>query len=211
MIGFINSTILLKAHALSVRTDMPSLYPWEVPTFPITREHTAYYFPKFQGQTCAHPVANIQKYCEILTIFIAFQQKHRTNVNQMSVLETGRPGLMHFPTVIDNMPKGFRQETLLFLKNVSLTNKTIDNYLSYVSDSLLIEKAIRYDIKGKKYINTLAKYYFTDIGVRNAILDFRRQEENHIMENVIYNIPSRKPSLLKTTSSPNAMKTVSSH
>lgn len=46
---------------------------------------------------------------------------------------------------------------------------------------------MRYDIKGKKYINTLSKYYFTDVGVRNAILDFRQQEENHIMENVIYN------------------------
>lgn len=77
--------------------------------------------------------------------------------------------------------------TFKSLKNVSLTNKTIDNYLSYMSDSFLIDKAIRYDIKGKKYINTLAKYYFTDIGVRNAILDFRQQEENHIMENVIYN------------------------
>lgn len=72
-------------------------------------------------------------------------------------------------------------------KNVSLTNKTISNYLSYFLDSFLIEKAIRFDIKGKKYINTLAKYYFTDVGIRNAILDFRQQEENHIMENVIYN------------------------
>ena len=51
----------------------------------------------------------------------------------------------------------------------------------------MAEKAIRFDIKGKKYINTLSKYYFTDIGVRNAILDFRQQEENHIMENIIYN------------------------
>lgn len=49
------------------------------------------------------------------------------------------------------------------------------------------EKSIRYDIKGKKYINTLAKHYFTDMGIRNAILGFRQMEENHIMENVIYN------------------------
>lgn len=77
--------------------------------------------------------------------------------------------------------------TFKSLKNVSLTYKTIDNYLGYITDSFLIEKAIRYNIKGKKYINTLAKYYFTDVGVRNAILDFRQQEENHIMENVIYN------------------------
>lgn len=77
--------------------------------------------------------------------------------------------------------------TFTSLKNVSLSNKTIDNYLTYLCESFLTEKAIRYDIKGKKYINTLSKYYFTDIGVRNAILDFRQQEENHIMENIIYN------------------------
>ncbi|MCM1309552.1 MAG: ATP-binding protein [Bacteroides sp.] len=72
-------------------------------------------------------------------------------------------------------------------KKVTLSNKTIDNYLNYACESFLTEKAVRFDIKGKKYINTLAKYYFTDLGVRNAILDFRQQEENHIMENVIYN------------------------
>ena len=77
--------------------------------------------------------------------------------------------------------------TFKSLKNVSLSNKTIDNYLTYICESFLAEKAIRYDIKGKKYINTLAKYYFSDVGVRNAILDFRQQEENHIMENIIYN------------------------
>jgi len=77
--------------------------------------------------------------------------------------------------------------TFKSLKNVSLSNKTIDNYLTYLCESFLTERAIRYDIKGKKYRNTLSKYYFTDVGVRNAILDFRQQEENHIMENVIYN------------------------
>ena len=77
--------------------------------------------------------------------------------------------------------------TFKSLKNVSLSNKTIDNYLTYLCESFMAEKAIRFDIKGKKYINTLSKYYFTDIGVRNAVLDFRQQEENHIMENIIYN------------------------
>ena len=77
--------------------------------------------------------------------------------------------------------------TFKSLKNVSLSNKTIDNYLNYLCESFLTEKAIRYDIKGKKYINTLSKYYFTDVGIRNAILDLRQQEENHIMENIIYN------------------------
>lgn len=77
--------------------------------------------------------------------------------------------------------------TFKSLKNVSLSNKTIDNYLTYICEAFLTERAIRFDIKGKRYINTLSKYYFTDIGIRNAILDFRQQEENHIMENIIYN------------------------
>ena len=77
--------------------------------------------------------------------------------------------------------------TFKSVKNVNIGSQTISNYLSYLSESFLLNKAIRYDIKGKKYINTLAKYYFTDIGLRNAILDLRQQEETHIMENIIYN------------------------
>lgn len=77
--------------------------------------------------------------------------------------------------------------TFKSLKNVSLSDKAISRYLTYLQDAFILEKAIRYDIKGKKYINTLSKYYFTDIGVRNALLDFRQQEETHIMENIIYN------------------------
>lgn len=79
------------------------------------------------------------------------------------------------------------ERTFKSVKNVSLSYKTIDTYLSYFSDAFLTEKSLRYDIKGKKYINTLSKHYFTDMGIRNAILGFRQIEENHIMENVIYN------------------------
>ena len=79
------------------------------------------------------------------------------------------------------------ENTFKSVKNVTLSSKTINTYLSYLEDAFLIEKSIRYDIKGKKYINTLAKHYFTDMGIRNAILGFRQMEENHIMENVIYN------------------------
>lgn len=79
------------------------------------------------------------------------------------------------------------ERTFKSVKNVTLSDKTIGNYLSYFADAFLTEKAIRYDIKGKKYINTLSKHYFTDMGVRNAILGFRQIEENHIMENIIYN------------------------
>lgn len=77
--------------------------------------------------------------------------------------------------------------TFKTVENVKLNPETIGFYLSYLQDSYLIEKSNRYDIKGKKYIGSLSKYYFTDIGLRNAILEFRQQEESHIMENVIYN------------------------
>ena len=72
-------------------------------------------------------------------------------------------------------------------KNIKLSANTISTYLDFLQDAFLIEKALRYDIKGKKYINTPAKYYFVDMGLRNARLSFRQQEYTHIMENVIYN------------------------
>lgn len=77
--------------------------------------------------------------------------------------------------------------TFASTKNVKLSVNTISIYLDYLQDSFLVEKAIRYDIKGRKYINTPAKYYFVDLGLRNARLSFRQQEYTHIMENVIYN------------------------
>lgn len=69
----------------------------------------------------------------------------------------------------------------------SVSDKTISSYIGYLIDAFLIEKAERYDIKGKKYIASPYKYYFSDVGLRNARLNFRQQEENHIMENIIYN------------------------
>ena len=78
-------------------------------------------------------------------------------------------------------------DTFKSLKNVSIHPDTVKTYLDYFEDSFLISRAVRYDIKGKKYINTPCKYYFSDIGLRNARLHFRQYEETHIMENVIYN------------------------
>ena len=77
--------------------------------------------------------------------------------------------------------------TFASTKKVKLSANTISSYLGYLQDAFLIEKALRFDIKGKKYINTPAKYYFVDMGLRNARLSFRQQEYTHIMENVIYN------------------------
>ncbi len=68
----------------------------------------------------------------------------------------------------------------------NLSDKTVKLYLDYLADSFLIEKAVRFDVKGKRYINSLSKFYFEDVGLRNARLNFRQQEENHIMENIIY-------------------------
>ena len=77
--------------------------------------------------------------------------------------------------------------TFKSVKNVTVSSTSIAKYLSYMEYAFLIEKSIRYNIKGKKYINTLSKYYFSDLGIRNALLGFRQQEESHIMENIIYN------------------------
>lgn len=76
--------------------------------------------------------------------------------------------------------------TFKSIKKVIISYNTIDKYLGYMQDAFIIEKATRYDIKGKKYIGHLAKFYFTDIGLRNAVLGLRQQEESHIMENIIY-------------------------
>ncbi len=84
------------------------------------------------------------------------------------------------PTYLANTFKSVKR-----LNNI--TDKTIETYISYLTDAFMIEKSERYDIKGKKYVGTTPKYYFKDLGLRNAILSFRQTEENHLMENVIYN------------------------
>ena len=72
-------------------------------------------------------------------------------------------------------------------ENVSIKERTIRDYISYLQDAFIIEEALRYDVKGRKYIGTETKYYFADMGIRAAILNLRQQEETHIMENIIYN------------------------
>ena len=77
--------------------------------------------------------------------------------------------------------------TFKSVKNKTISKATIQRYIDYLCDSFLIDRAIRYDIKGKKYIDTPSKYYFTDLGLRNARLNFRQIEETHAMENIIFN------------------------
>lgn len=77
-------------------------------------------------------------------------------------------------------------DTFQSTAGISIDHKTISSYLKYLEEAFIIEKAERYDVKGKKYISTPNKYYFTDLGLRNSFINFRQHEETHIMENVIY-------------------------
>lgn len=78
-------------------------------------------------------------------------------------------------------------KTVKSVKNKSISDKTLKSYIDYLEDAFLISKAKRFDIKGKRYIGSPTKYYFEDIGLRNARLNFRQVEVTHIMENIIYN------------------------
>ena len=79
------------------------------------------------------------------------------------------------------------ENTFQTVKHSNLSHTTIKVYLDMLQDSFILEKAVRYDIKGRKYIDTPAKYYFSDLGLRNARINFRQYEETHLMENLIYN------------------------
>lgn len=105
--------------------------------------------------------------------------KNENEMRELILIMASSIGSPTNPTKLSN--------TFKSVKNASVNSQTISNYLTYLTESFLLNKAIRYDIKGKKYINTLTKYYFSDIGLRNAILDMRQQEETHIMENIIFN------------------------
>ena len=96
----------------------------------------------------------------------------------LDILASGIGSLTN-PTRLSNTFKSERQ--------IAIGSETIEKYIDYFEEAFLIEKAVRYDIKGRKYIGTPAKYYYTDLGLRNARLGFRQLEETHIMENVLYN------------------------
>ena len=96
----------------------------------------------------------------------------------LDILASGIGSLTN-PTKLSNTFKSERQ--------IAIGSETIEKYIGYFEEAFLIEKAVRYDIKGRKYIGTPAKYYYTDSGLRNARLGFRQLEETHIMENVLYN------------------------
>lgn len=111
--------------------------------------------------------------------------EHNRILNEQMVLEdlvnivSSAVGSLTNPTKLAN--------TFQSVKQISINPNTIGKYLDFFIDAFLLCKAFRYDIKGKRYLDTPLKYYFTDVGLRNARLNFRQQEENHIMENVIFN------------------------
>lgn len=109
----------------------------------------------------------------------------RNNIQRVDVLDSVINILASSIGSLTNPNKLFNTFESNGIKDISVN--TLTSYIKYVQDAFLIEKAERYDIKGKKYIKTPYKFYFSDIGLRNCRLNFRQQEETHIMENIIYN------------------------
>lgn len=109
----------------------------------------------------------------------------RNNIDKDDVLDSLINVLASSVGSLTNPQKIYNTFVSNGITNVS--KNTVISYMNYLLDSFLIEKVERYDVKGKKYIQTPQKYYFADIGLRNAKLNFRQQEENHLMENIIYN------------------------
>ena len=105
--------------------------------------------------------------------------RHPSELSELIDVLASATGSLTNPTKLAN--------TFKSVKNVKITPLTLSHYMEYLEHAFLIDKAMRYDIKGRKYINTPSKYYFEDVGLRNARLNFRQIEENHIMENIIYN------------------------
>ncbi|MBR5984040.1 MAG: ATP-binding protein [Bacteroidales bacterium] len=115
----------------------------------------------------------------ILDIKDRYDIKNDDDLDELINVIASSIGTLTNPLKIENT---FRSE-----KKSNITRDTIKNYLDYMQDAFMIEKSIRYDIKGRKYIDTPAKYYFEDTGLRNARLNFRQTEPTHLMENLIYN------------------------
>lgn len=109
----------------------------------------------------------------------------RNNIQRVDVLDSLVNIIASSVGSLTNPNKLFKTFESNNIEDVSIN--TITSYINYLLDAFLIEKAERYDVKGKRYISTPSKYYFTDIGLRNCRLNFRQQEESHIMENILYN------------------------
>lgn len=108
-----------------------------------------------------------------------YHLRNRDELDELLNMLSSSVGSLTNPNKLANTFKSVKQSPI--------SPKTIKKYLEYLTDSYLIEAAVRYDVRGRKYINTPLKYYFTDLGLRNARINFRQIEQTHLMENVIYN------------------------
>lgn len=108
-----------------------------------------------------------------------YHVKNETELGEMVNIVASAVGSLTNPTKIVN--------TFATVKNVKITNDTVKKWLDYLCDSFLVSRSMRYDVKGRRYIDTPSKYYFSDLGLRNARLNFRQNEKTHLMENMIYN------------------------
>ena len=104
------------------------------------------------------------------------------NVDELGTLVDILASAIGAPTNPTKISNTFKSE-----RGINYSNKTISNHIDYLAEAFLISKADRYDIKGRKYVGANLKYYFSDVGLRNARLNFRQQEPTHIMENIVYN------------------------
>ena len=104
------------------------------------------------------------------------------NVDEIGTLVDILASAIGAPTNPTKISNTFKSE-----RGINYSNKTISNHIDYLAEAFLISKADRYDIKGRKYVGANLKYYFSDVGLRNARLNFRQQEPTHIMENIVYN------------------------
>ena len=108
-----------------------------------------------------------------------YKIKNDDNLEELIDIIASSIGGLTNPTKLEN--------TFQTVKHSDISHTTIKSYLDILQDVFLVEKSVRYDIKGRKYIDTPAKYYFSDLGLRNARLSFRQYEETHLLENLIYN------------------------
>lgn len=109
----------------------------------------------------------------------------RNNIGRIDIIDSIINMLASSVGSLTNPKKIY--DTFMSNGEKEISVNTVNSYIKYIEDSFIVNKSNRYDVKGKKYIQTPQKYYFSDIGLRNARLNFRQQEENHIMENIIYN------------------------
>ena len=131
------------------------------------------------GQKKSEYLKNLYESVYLVDIVERNKIRNKSEFDELARIIASSIGSPCNPTKLSN--------TFKSVKNVTLSSGSVARYLSYMEYAFLIEKSLRYNIKGKKYINTLSKYYFSDLGIRNALLGFRQQEESHIMENIIYN------------------------